>query len=215
MNRLVSLNRKGFTLIEVIVVAAIIAILAGILVPMIFNQIDESKKARAVGDCKSILAAITDFGGQKNTQGLAIGKKPVHTDTANCDKINIGFLYSDAASYSVIKDSNATWVTAFAAAAGNDDTFKAAMTVAAPVAPATNCYNNKEAIAAFTTTPSDPWGNAYIANSSDFKTKGAPVWILSAGPNGVIDTDATSETLNNNPKSGVAGSGDDVGIRWQ
>jgi prepilin-type N-terminal cleavage/methylation domain-containing protein len=55
------IGNRGFTLIEVIVVAAIIAILAGILVPMIFNQIDEAKLTRAEGDCKTISTAILMF----------------------------------------------------------------------------------------------------------------------------------------------------------
>ncbi|MBL0226806.1 MAG: hypothetical protein IPQ16_14920 [Geobacteraceae bacterium] len=48
-------------MIEVIVVAAIIAILAGILAPMIFNQIDEAKKTRALADCKTISNAVMLF----------------------------------------------------------------------------------------------------------------------------------------------------------
>lgn len=210
MSRFVRGNRGGFTLIEVIVVAAIIAILAGILVPMIFNQIDESKNSRAMGDCKSILTAITDFGSKKNTQGIAIGKNPVYSNPAACSTVGAGFLYSAPASYATVKDSNATWVAAYTAAAGNDDSFKAVMTVAA----SHPCYNNKEDIAAFSTEPQDPWGNSYIANSIDLGTKGAPVWIISAGANGVIDTDTSSQVLNNNPKNG-AGTGDDIGVRWQ
>src|SRR3990172_4016230 len=54
-------NEKGFTLIEVIVVAGIIAILAGILVPMIFKEIDESRITRASADTKSISTALIVF----------------------------------------------------------------------------------------------------------------------------------------------------------
>jgi len=204
------LGNKGFTLIEVIVVAAIIAILAGILVPMIFNQIEESKKSRALGDCKSIKSAIEDFGTKINTQNLAIGKPPVYTNPGDCSVIGAPYLYSDPASYTTVTNSNATWAASFAAAAGNDDSFKAVMTVGSNHA----CYNNKEQIATFNLQPQDPWGNSYISNSGDLATKTAPVWILSAGPNGVVDTDTNSETLNNNPKNG-AGTGDDLGVRWQ
>lgn len=54
-------SKKGFTLIEVIVVAGIIAVLAGILVPLIFKEIDESKIARTAADIHSISSALIVF----------------------------------------------------------------------------------------------------------------------------------------------------------
>src|SRR5271169_4840041 len=67
-------DAKGFTLIEVIVVAAIIAILVGILVPMIFKEIDEARITRASADTKSISTALLVL--RKDT-----GQWPVN---ANC-----------------------------------------------------------------------------------------------------------------------------------
>lgn len=60
MRRLIR-GEKGFTLIEVLVVAGIIAILAGILVPLILKEIDESRVSRAYGDIRSISAAMIVF----------------------------------------------------------------------------------------------------------------------------------------------------------
>ena len=53
--------RKGFTLIEVVVVVAIIALLAGILTPLIFKYIDEANETRALGDCRNISTALLLF----------------------------------------------------------------------------------------------------------------------------------------------------------
>jgi general secretion pathway protein G len=55
------MSKKGFTLIEVVVVVAIIALLAGILTPLIFKYIDEANETRALGDCRNISTALLLF----------------------------------------------------------------------------------------------------------------------------------------------------------
>ena len=47
------LNKKGFTLIELIVVIAIIAILAAILIPAIITYIEEAEDARDLSNARS------------------------------------------------------------------------------------------------------------------------------------------------------------------
>jgi prepilin-type N-terminal cleavage/methylation domain-containing protein len=48
------LNKKGFTLIELIVVIAIIAILAAILIPALLNYIQEANRTKDQSDCRSL-----------------------------------------------------------------------------------------------------------------------------------------------------------------
>ena len=54
-------NRSGFTLIEMLVVIAIIAILAGLLFPAINRALETAKRNQAAADVRSIAAAITMF----------------------------------------------------------------------------------------------------------------------------------------------------------
>lgn len=51
----------GFTLVELVVVVAIVALLAGVLVPVVTSQIDDVKKERALGDLDVIAKAFTSF----------------------------------------------------------------------------------------------------------------------------------------------------------
>ncbi|OGW30478.1 MAG: hypothetical protein A2X59_09965 [Nitrospirae bacterium GWC2_42_7] len=170
---------KGFTLIEVIVVAGIIAILAGILVPMIFKEIDESKITRASADIRSISSAIFVF--RKD-----IGQWPVMDNTCTA---NLTLL---------VGDGN---VPNGAVAHGFDQTAQSSYNDHLPQ-DVNGCYANWKGpyIARIS---ADPWGNAYITNAKEFSGTSDPVWIISAGPNAVIDT--------NNTDSQIAS--DDIGLR--
>jgi type IV pilus assembly protein PilA len=51
-------NRKGFTLIELIVVIAIIAILAAVLIPRFVGFSDSAREKSALSDARNILIAL-------------------------------------------------------------------------------------------------------------------------------------------------------------
>lgn len=168
-----SLKRNaGFTLIEVIVVAGIIAILAGILVPLIFEQIDEARIARAAADTKSISTAMMVF--KKDTAQWP-------SMDADCEP-NVTFLSgagnlpSDLAAMGYDTDVASAYDSHFSADVNG-------------------CYapNWKGPYMAMVTA--DPWGNSYVTNANSFATAGQPVWIISAGPNKQLETAVNSTAL--------------------
>ncbi len=75
-------NRKGFTLIELMIVIVIIGILATLLIPRIMERPEEARRVKAKMDIKSIESALKlykiDSGSYPTTeQGLiALIKKP-------------------------------------------------------------------------------------------------------------------------------------------
>ena len=175
-------DEKGFTLIEVIVVAGIIAILASILMPMILKEIDESRVTKAAADTRSIYAAMLVF--KKDT-----AQWPEMDATCSPD---VTILISDG-----IPPSN---IAAMGYDMSSPDSYNNHL-----AADTNGCYNNWKGpyIARVT---ADPWGNCYVTNADGFGIINREVWIISAGPNGLIDT----------PVPNLAGAmlvGDDVGLR--
>lgn len=51
-------NKKGFTLVEIIVVLVILAILAAIAVPSVLGQVEEAKKEKYIAEAKAIYTVI-------------------------------------------------------------------------------------------------------------------------------------------------------------
>lgn len=170
-------KQSGFTLVEVIVVAGIIAILAGILVPLILKEIDEARISRAYGDIRSIASAMIVF--KKDT-----GKWPNLDNSCNPTLTTIaggGNMPANADARSFDTTSLDDFYSFFGVDSG--------------------CFGSKWKGPYMTRVPEDPWGNAYISNVGAFSGN-TPVWILSAGPDGVVQTTALGTDL----------AGDDIGI---
>jgi len=177
-------KQSGFTLIEVIVVAGIIAVLAGILVPLIFKEIDESKITRAAADVRSISSALIIL--KKDT-----GQWPVSATCTN-----------------TVTLLNGSGSMPSALAAGWDNTTMHDI----------NDYLSTDDNACWPNTwkgpyiamvNADPWGNRYLVNADAFVSAAnpkPPVWIISAGPNGVLETAANAITID-------SANSDDIGLR--
>ncbi|MCL1903414.1 MAG: prepilin-type N-terminal cleavage/methylation domain-containing protein [Oscillospiraceae bacterium] len=68
--------KKGFTLVELIVVIVIIAILAAILIPILVNHVRNSRCSAAIGDCKTAHNIAADWVADQFAQG----KTPTNGD---------------------------------------------------------------------------------------------------------------------------------------
>ncbi len=64
-------SRRGFTLIELVVVISILAILSGVLVPRVTNHLKAARDARRLADIKTVRSAIEQYYMDKGTYPAA------------------------------------------------------------------------------------------------------------------------------------------------
>jgi prepilin-type N-terminal cleavage/methylation domain-containing protein len=194
-----STGRQGFTLIEVIVVIAIVAILSAILTPTITKNIDDSKRARAVNECQVIAASATSF--YKD-----MGMWPAR---ANATDNYLYLLYGDGRIPANAGGGSQYWTGLWGA--GREDTFTNQLIANTPTAtgtpyPSTGDLSWRGPYA--TEYKADPWGNRYALNVAYLHMVGLnnAAWVLCAGPNNQVET-----VVNQNVVNPVVGGDDIVG----
>ena len=182
---------KGFTLVEIIVILAVVSILVAIVTPTVLKYIAEAQQSRAEEDVRSISLVINDLikdTGQYPGSKLPAGKTflcgpgtPAPTGGAWGD----ASLCADLKLHLVDNDPNQDGTVG----STGDYRTTGRRKFKGPYVQVVN---------------EDPWGNAYQINATTLVGGDtSPTWIISAGPNGTFDTAPTATAI----------AGDDMGVR--
>lgn len=209
-------RRAGFTLIEIVIAVAIVAIFAAALSPMVFRHLEDSKITKAQNESETIATAILSY----------------YKDTGRWPVTNLNGPTGNNVNRVITSANVATGVgTGAGAGAANWGTYGTTKPLGDYL-----FYNNPDDDSSATGVSADqsgqdwptsgrhawrgpyleeydfddPWGNAYVINSQYFP--GGPytgdtrhtVFVLSAGPNGVWET-----TFSNDVPDELLG--DDIG----
>ena len=86
------MNKKGFTLIEMLVVIAIIAILVAIVIPVVGNSTEKAKEAKDAANIRSAIATVTTkalTGDVTATETVTLSQSG-NFDTMTADLTDIG-----------------------------------------------------------------------------------------------------------------------------
>ena len=204
-------NQKGFTLLEIIVVLAVLGALSAMLTPVVFRYIDDANRTRAQGDTQTLAAAIQQMykdTGRWPFYAVGTGKNSYVSGTdaallssnSACDLADTDLATCDNAE--PVTDSGTTWVFT-----GKADSLARQLITNASSYPTSGGRAWKgpyvDAIPAL-----DPWGRSYLVNIANADPDAATnkwVVVISAGPDGNLETAA--DTLGTaNPTVG----GDDV-----
>jgi len=174
------MKSKGFTLIELAVVLAIIAVLAAVLTPMVTGYLDQARVARTQADVRTIADSIKLY--QRDT-----GRWPVYASSGDYPNTVAGGKAliggnngtnpgNGTASWNVSSSNLVTSLEVYL----NGNLTAMSTTVTFPKAGFRGPY--------LATMDSDPYGNRYILTAADLAGSTNHAYVISAGPDGKLDT---------------------------
>jgi prepilin-type N-terminal cleavage/methylation domain-containing protein len=158
--------RHGFTLIEMVVVIAIVIALAGILVPIVTNEIDDAKRATAQAALNRISTAVSQY--TKDTTFPPTGPDGAKT-------------FHFLAGQGTLPEENKF----DSGPQGRLEDFLAKN------ASGTKVWKGPY----LQDVEADPWGRCFLVNVHGFLNGKERVWVLSAGPNQRVETNPKNTTL--------------------
>lgn len=216
MRRLVR-SEGGFTLIELVVVLAVIALLAAVLTPLVTRYIQDARIARAQNEVNVIGSTIQKF-------EQDVGRMPFFSVTTasshrEVDQ-NVSVLQGPGEMPSETTTSDWTGTPSAICGAGSATCARNELAdhliKNTPGGLAANAYATVRSEGQpfvwkgpyLDKLENDPWGNKYLVNIVNARSdRTSATYILSAGPNGKIETDFSptgGRTINLTP------GGDDI-----
>lgn len=211
-------NQRGFTLLEITIVVAVMAILGLILAPSIVSFLNQSRLARAENDVRAIADAVVEF----------VRDNGFHPQWADGQRsVRIQLLVSLGA-VGEAQPGAEPWLNT---QPGSIDLISNQLVNNRPSFGATG-YPVKTALSGTgwngpylaSHLPEDPWGNRYVINvehlsnsidamEADGVQEKRAVWVLSAGPDGIFDT--AYPTSSSQLRGNAAASPTDISARIQ
>jgi len=181
-------KEHGFTLIEMVVVLAIIAVLASTLTPMVLRHVEDSRIARAQSEVKTIGGAIAAFERDLRTY-------PLFVDGSDTDYEQMDIVVLQGPGDMPQEDPPSDWTVATPTgdeiSGGSRGELVEHLIENGPSYPTSRTEDKPFMWKGpyMENLGPDPWGNKYLVNAENLiGTSTDPAFVLSAGPNEKVET---------------------------
>lgn len=209
--------QHGFTLIEAAVAIAVVAILSGIIVPLVVKNLRDSQRARALNDAQVIAASVA-------SQLKDTGRRPTSASGPGASSGAGGAVWQSGAAGAAlfptgtaVTTNTNTFANLFSTAAGTAAAQTLFFGTGSGVTQAAEFSYRGPYLANDAAARTDPWGFRYLilGYNQNGQTNGTPIYVISGGPNGAINTANWSSGMG--PAGGTwamtGASADDIMVR--
>lgn len=154
------MTERGFTIIETVVLAAVLIATGALILPIALSEAVRADRATALEQCRRIAVALELFVREAGEPPVdVITKKKLHwMKGPGGSPVNNSF-----------NDGGPTCALGQVLREKHPQIKDWSEPFLRDIAP-------------------DPWGNAYLVNTHGYFESAENVWILSAGPNGIVET---------------------------